>query len=330
MRTLSNEQNIPLSLAVYLANDNYDFVENTISATGLMRPIRQQVLSRRLPPEHSVTDISVLVQSRTGSSIHDGLEQSWLNGNYKEAMAKLGYAENVISRIQVNPTDLELKPDGIPVYLEQRMFREFMGKTISGKYDFIGEGRLEDLKTTTTFTWVNNSKSEDYRLQGSIYNWLDKALPIPRITETFMAIQMVFTDWKAYEAARNPKYPQHRTEQKIIQLLSLSDTETYIRDKINLLDASKQTPEDQLPRCTDKELWRKPAKYKYYKDPLKTARSTKNFDSSADAFDYMQKNGGGQGIVIEVPGEVIACKYCAAFPICTQKDEYLANNSLRL
>jgi len=39
---------------------------------------------------------------------------------------------------------------------------------------------------------------------------------------------------------------------------------------------------------------------------------------------------GGVGIVVEKPGQVLACKYCPAFPICSQKDELIADGSLQL
>lgn len=330
MREYSNVQNIPLSLAVYLAVDNYDFIPDSISATGLMRPIRQMVLARRVPKELSLTDISSLVAARTGSSIHDGLERAWTSGNYKEAMGKLGYPQGVIDRIQVNPEDAELTTDSVPVYLEQRMHRQFMDKNIVGKYDFLAEGRLEDLKTTSTYTWVNKSKDKDYQLQGSIYRWLDAALPIPRITRDEMAIQFIFTDWKAYEAKQKPEYPPAKTMQKLVPLLSLEETEVYIAGKLMQLNNHKETPEPDIPRCTDEELWRKAAKFKYYKDPTKTARSTKNFDNAGDAYEFQRSKFAGQGLVVEVPGEVVACKFCPAFPVCTQKDEYLANQTLKL
>ena len=145
-----------------------------------------------------------------------------------------------------------------------------------------------------------------------------------------MAIQFIFTDWKSYEAKQKPAYPQFRTMQKLIPLLSLAETEHYITGKLTQLAAHKQTPEPDIPRCTDKELWRKEPQFKYYKDPNKRARSTKNFTNPGDAYEYQQSKGAGQGIVVEVPGEVIACRFCPAFPICTQKDEYLANNTLKI
>jgi hypothetical protein len=333
MRTdYTNETKIPLSMAAYLAHDSYDHQPNTISATGLMKPLRQIILSKRVPQEYAKTDLLGLVKSRMGTSIHDGIERVWVEGHYKRAMLKMGYPEKTIEAIRINPEDSELTPDIIPVYLEQRVFREFMGETISGKYDFLAEGRLEDVKSTGTYTWVHDVKTEDYQLQGSIYRWLDQALPIPRITQDHMAIQFVFTDWKAYEAKQNPKYPQKQVEQQLIPLLSLDDTEDYIQQKLTAIRTHDANDESLIPHCTDKELWRKEGAWKYYKDPNsfhQGKRSTKNFTNAADAHARLQKEG-GKGIVVEVPGEVVACKYCQAFPVCNQKDIYLADGSLKL
>lgn len=323
-QTYSNLTQVPLSLAVYLAHDSYDYVPNTISATSLLKPIRQAVLKNRVPEEHQVIDVTSVVKSRIGTSIHDGIEKAWL-GDYKATMRKLGYPESVIKRVIVNPEPEDLKPDSIPVYMEKRLYKEFMGQTFSGKFDFIAEGRLEDFKSTSTFTWTNGTKDEDYQLQGSIYRWLDPTI----ITQDYMTIQFIFTDWSAARAAADPKYPQRQVEPKKIKLLSLEDTEAYISNKLSQLRQFKDLPEDQLPLCNDKELWRKPPQYKYYKNPDKTTRSTKNFDNRNEAYERQAKDG-NVGIVIEKPGEVVACKYCPAFPVCSQKDALIADGSLTL
>jgi hypothetical protein len=45
---------------------------------------------------------------------------------------------------------------------------------------------------------------------------------------------------------------------------------------------------------------------------------------------YMANEGGGKGIILDKLGEVKACKYCAAFPVCTQKDALIACGDLVL
>ena len=81
-------------------------------------------------------------------------------------MTSLGYPQKIIDRVLINPSNDDLYEGCIPVYLEQRSTREIAGRIISGKYDFVGEGRLEDFKTTGVFTYMNNTKDKDYILQG--------------------------------------------------------------------------------------------------------------------------------------------------------------------
>lgn len=312
MRRFTNSAEVPLSMAVFLATDSYDHDSESISATALLKPLKQIILSSRVPQEQGLVDISGLVSSRMGTALHDAIERSWLH-NYQTAMKALGYPQKVIDRVLVNPTNDELYEGCIPVYLEQRSYKVIDGIKVSGKYDFVGEGRLEDFKSTSTFTWVNGTKDDDYILQGSIYRWLNPEI----ITQDRMAIQFIFTDWQAAQARANPKYPQSRTVQKLYPLKSLAETEQFVRSKLRLIQTYKDAPEADLPHCTDEELWRSEPQWKYYKDPNKTARSTKNFDNKQEAYLRMAQDG-NVGIVKEVPGKAVACKYCPAFPICAQ------------
>jgi hypothetical protein len=321
-RKYLNSSSIPLSVAVFLANDNYDHEENVISATSFLKATRQLILSGRVPEEERLAEIDGLVKSRMGSAIHDSIERAWVD-NYQQSMRHLGYPERVISKVIVNPLPGELKPDDIPVYLEQRAYRDVLGYRVSGKYDFVAEGRVEDFKSTSVNTYINGNKDEDYQLQGSIYRWLNPDI----ITQSEMAVQFIFTDWMAARARTDSNYPPRQTIQKLIPLLSVEETDAFVRRKLTELEKYKDSPEKELPLCSDKQLWRSKPKYKYYKNPEKTTRSTKNFDTKQDAYTRLAADG-GKGLVKEVPGQVIACKYCDAYPICTQKDDLIAEGSL--
>jgi hypothetical protein len=90
-------------------------------------------------------------------------------------------------------------------------------------------------------------------------------------------------------------------------------------------------PEEEIPQCTDEDLWRSDPVFKYYKNGDITAkRSTKNFDTHQEAVIYMSTENGGKGAIKEVPGQVTACKYCPAFMACTQKDSFIASGDLVL
>lgn len=323
MRKYLNGTSVPLSVAVFLADDNYDYEPDTISATALLRPIRQIILAKRVPPEQALVDISGLLKSRMGTAIHDAIERAWKK-NKDRALTALGYPEQVIKRIRINPDPKTVKEDEIPVYLEIRSYREVMGHRISGKFDFVAEGRVEDFKSTGVFTFTNGNKDKDFQLQGSIYRWLNPEI----ITDDHMAINFILTDYMPARSA-DPNYPSSPTPQKLIPLLSLDDTERFIRNKLLQIQQLADRPEDELPKCTDEELWRKPPAWKYYANPQKMGRSTKNFDNAAEAYARLAKDG-NKGVVIEEGGEVMACKYCPAFPICSQKDDLIADGSLKL
>jgi hypothetical protein len=325
---VSNNSDISLPLAVWLLNDEYDYQndENYISATRLMRPLRHLVLPHRIPPaQRQMPDVQDFIASALGKSLHDSIEKAWTTG-YRKALAMLGYSEDIINHVRINPTEPE--EGTIPIYIEQRAKRTVVvngvAYVIGGKFDMVMEGQVMDNKSTTAYTWVYGGKDEDYRLQGSIYRWLNP----DKITEDTIRINFIFTDWQKMQAKTNPNYPQQRVMHKDVPLLSLEETEAWIIWKLTQVQKHMKTPETQLPECTDEELWRSDPAYKYYSDPTKTSgRSTKNFDTLVEANQFWKVDKGGKGIVITVPGEVKRCGYCESFEICTQKNRYITNGS---
>lgn len=326
MAKYGNVSAVPLSLAVFLASDNYDYDDdpNTISATALLKPLRQLILSARVPTEDAVVDLVQMVQSRMGSAIHDAIERSWKD-NHNIALEALGYPKKVIERVLINPSPEQITEDCIPIYLEQRAYRTCGKYRISGKFDFVGDGRVEDFKTTSTYTAINNTNDDKYIYQGSIYRWLNPQI----VTKDEMAIQFIFTDWSKAKAMQDPKYPQQRIQQRVLGLKSLAETQAFIERKLALIDQYWDVPEEEIPHCTDEELWRSEPVFKYYKNPEKTARSTKNFETRQDAMLRFIEDG-SVGLVKEVPGQVTACRYCNAFSVCSQKDALIANGDLVL
>lgn len=318
----SNATNIPPAVAVFLATDNYDYDPNTISATALLKPIRQLILSKRVPPEQAVVDIAAMVKSRIGSAIHDAIEHAWVN-NHKKAFKSLGYNDAFIDRIVVNPN--EILPNEIPVYLEQRLHKKLGGYTIGGKFDIVLDGQVQDYKSTGVFTLINGVKDDDYIMQGSIYRWLDPEL----ITKETMQINFILTDWSSARALNDPSYPQSPCPAKTFPLKSLEETEMFIQHKLKQIEIYKDAPEEDIPLCTDKELWRSEPEYKYYKDKTKMLRATKNFSSYEEAMQRYVADG-SVGVVVTKPGQVTACKYCAAFAVCKQKDALIDAGELIL
>jgi hypothetical protein len=331
---VTNELGISLPLAVWLLTDDYDYVtgvENYYSVTTLQKPLRQILLPGRIPYEEQRSDVADYIARKLGHAIHDSMERSWTTDQYKRSLKLLGHPDSVIEQIAVNPTDEERRASNsmIPVYLEQRMFRKITvdGKTytIGGKYDMVADGIIQDTKSTSAWAFAKGTKDDDHKLQMSLYRWLDRDCPLPRIVEDYGEINFIFTDWSK-AMLKSAGYPQKRVETKQLPLLPLSATEDWLIAKLRLIEKYRNVPEVELPECTDEELWRSAPQYKYFADPAKAsdpnARSTKNFDDLVEARKF-QAEKGGKGVIITKPGEVKACGYCGGFDACTQKDRYL-------
>ncbi len=317
MTRFTNLHNIDISMAVWLVHDDYDFqpAEKSISATALLKPTRQIILSGRVTGDQ-LEDLSGRISMRLGHAIHDSIEQAWKKG-YKRNLALLGIPEKIIERFKINPKPEEVMPGDIPVYIEQRGTRTLNGWVISGKLDMSIDGRLKDAKSTSVFSYIKGSKDESYRLQLSTYKWIHA----DKITANEGDIQFVFTDWQKSSVNVIPGYPPIRIMNHEVSLYSDAEIENFIESKIEDLMQHMDASQDALPRCTDEELWRSAPVYKYYSDPTKTdGRATKNFDSLMEANAHLSEK--GKGIVKTVPGQVKACLYCRAFEICEQRKEY--------
>lgn len=326
----TNEHGIALPIAVWLLHDEYDsqaHIPNYVSATSLLAPTKQFILSRRIPYEDRTMDVSDLIASSYGTALHDSIEKAWVKAGPR-IMKALGYPDHICEKIVVNPEPewWELNKDNgyLPVYVEQRYFREIVVDgvtyTIGGKADIIIDSRLFDNKSTSVWTYLLGGKDEDYSRQGSVYRWISP----DKIIDDYIYIEFLFTDWKKADSLSNPNYPKLRTLEYPVQMMSLDQTEEFIRSKLALLKRYANAKEEDMPECTDEELWRSAPQYKYYADPTKMARSTKNFDNLADANKFMAEKG-GKGIVVTKPGEVKRCGFCPAYDICKQKDKYLTD-----
>jgi hypothetical protein len=325
----TNNSGVPLSMAVWLADDTYDFVDepNYISATELIKSPRQIILARRAgATDPETADISSRMPSAMGNAVHNAIENAWVE-RYKENMAKLGFSRKVIDRVRVNPGPEDMFPGIIAVYLEQRSYRKVGKYTVGGKFDFVGDGTIEDFKTTGVFAYISGSNDWKYCLQGSIYRWLNPDL----ITSDYIGIDFQFTDWSKRDAIirADKGYPPTRIWQYKVRLKSIPETEAWVRERVALIERLEHAPESTLPLCEFHDLWQDPPKYKYYKNPANRNRSTKNFDTLAEANVRLIQDG-SVGVVIEVPGQVKACKYCDAFDLCSQKDALLSASTLKL
>jgi len=304
----TNNTDMNLVLAIWALMDNYNHDErsNAISVTGLLKPTRQIILGRRFKDNIREVDSENLIQSSMGTAIHDSVEKAWKNKDkVVEIMESLGYIAS--SSIYDE------------VILERRSEKEINGFIISGQFDIVFRGSVCDIKSTSVYSYIFGSKEEDYKLQMSIYKWLNQDI----ITDDYGYIEYVFTDWSATKAIQDSQYPQKRIISHKIKLLSISETEDWIINKLAQVSLYESLDNSKLIRCSDEELWRTSDKYKYYKKNkagiVNYSRATKVFSNEFEANHKRDTEGGA---VLLIKGEIKRCKYCNFTNICEQYLEY--------
>ena len=248
-----NDSNIPLTMAVWLAADHgYDLKYDPMvySATDLLKPIRSLILSREiknsaLPVE--TTDLADLAPARLGTAVHTAVELAWRE-SYVEALTAMGFPDTMIERVRLNPTDPQ--KEHVNIYIEQRTTKQVGEFTISGKFDFVIDGRVRDVKTTKTYNWIHGGNNHKYMMQGSIYRWLNPEI----ILDDFMSVDYAFTDWTPLQAQANKDYPPSRILSKQLELLPFDVTETFVIEKLLEIKHLTGKPQCDMPECTPDDL----------------------------------------------------------------------------
>ena len=302
----------------------YDERPNSISATGLMKPLRQSILAYQNPTEAKTVEISELIASRMGNAIHKGCEIAWTDlPTVKKALKALGANDDAADSIRINPAFV--KKGETPVYVEQRAEKEIDDFIISGQYDLVLDGELNDFKSTSVWAYIFGSNVDSYIKQGSIYKWLSP----DKITGDYVHIHYIFTDWSAVKAREKKDYPPFKALTKKYNLWSPEETENWVRNRLETYKLHLNTPQEGLPECTDAELWATEAKYKHYKDSNSTrATNGGTFTSMDDALKFQAQKEGG--IIKTIPGTVKHCPYCPVLDICTQAKAMQASGRLVL
>ena len=156
----TNQHNIPLPLQIWLATNNYEYDEDprVISATTLLKSVRQIVLGRRYKEADKTLDFSAMVSSVMGSSIHASVEKALERTNAEKVLHELGY-KNATSIMD-------------EMHVEVRTKKEIDGYVISGQFDMAYKGIVCDVKSTSVWNYILDD-GEDKRKQLCIYRWLN-------------------------------------------------------------------------------------------------------------------------------------------------------------
>lgn len=141
--TNNNKLSLPIAVWTLMDNYNYDERENVISATTLLKPVRQICLGMKFKDNLKVIDASDLINSSMGTALHDSVEKAWKNEEKTKAILReLGYSEALYDE----------------VVLERRSEKEINGYIISGQFDIAFRGTVCDIKSTSTYKFIFTEK----------------------------------------------------------------------------------------------------------------------------------------------------------------------------
>lgn len=258
--------------------------ENEISATTLLKGVKEHLLTDRHWEEITV-DVSENLWALFGTAIHALLEKE--------------------------------SPD---TFTEEKFWSKVGDWNITGRVDCydMAQEIIFDYKVTSAWKIVFKNFT-DWERQGKIYAWLLKQKGLNVKECRFVAM---LRDWSETESLRNADYPKGQIYVHKFEITEddLSEIEKFIRDKVEQLSAYKDTPDNEIPCCSEEERWADKTKYAVMKEGRKTA--VKVFENKEDA-DKMVEELGAKHYVEERKGKDKKCtRYCSACQFCNYYKEH--------
>jgi hypothetical protein len=214
---LTNVYELPEALMRAIRNDPYTG-GGDISVTKLIDAPKPRVLRKKYGAS-VVEDVADFVPALLGQGVHAVLERA-------------GDAEHV--------------------KVEERLFAQVRGWTVSGAYDrhdLVGtaEGTtLDDYKVTSTYAVAGKI---EWERQLNCLRWLavENGYTVDRLR-----IIAILKDWKKSKAKRDPSYPQAPVVVVPVPVWDLDEAARYIEERVAL---HQQADSGEVPPCTDEERW---------------------------------------------------------------------------
>lgn len=277
----------------WLLIDEYDYEPGVLSATTLMDPIRKTILKERHREEMEV-DVEAFIDRRFGTAVHSSFE-------------KIDYSDREI--------------------IQEKRYHADVGEyRISGKPDMLVPLNksdlylIRDIKTASVWAAVYGDKIDDWALQLSIYKYILTQNGIK--TLDYAKMIAFYKDWSRKGAEGGGKYPKCKLQEPKIQLLSMEDTEDYIRNQLQEIAIAKELPDDDLPLCTEKELWFKPGNDAYMQDRGNGKYAHMREGSTRALKVYDDREMCQAAVDQDCLGTVVRCpQYCSVHPFCNQHKE---------
>ena len=261
------------------------------SASTLIAPTQLVILKQRHPDKLAIEDVSSRMWAFLGSMSHSCLEEAY-----------------------------HAQDNGDGDLVEQRLYMDVLGKTLSGKMDLYSRKREEvrDYKSCKVYKIVRGDYAE-WEKQLNVYARLItlNGFPVKRLT----VIPLIF-DFKAGESYKKG-YPDSASGRIELNLWTPEQQQTYIEERVTRLLAAEQLPDEALALqfpCSDKEQWRDLKDYAIMKSGS-TRAAAAGFESEAEAAKVFHEKGysyATHSIVKRMTERTRCFKYCPVRNICAQ------------
>lgn len=282
---------------------SYSNLNSDYSATELLRPPRVVQLSKRhkeeidaFPFTHAAIEKNKA--SFKGTAIHNYLERClWKH------MSRHPNKNYII---------------------ERRLWDRLNGRKISGKFDCFLNGALYDYKTCSVWKRIMGDWSE-YIAQLNIYDYM---LGLCGVKVNILYIIAWYLDWNKGRPWDRPEgYPEDEIELiHIDEKWSRNIQKDYLYSRIDLQKEAEPLPDDDLPHCTDEEMWSKPSTWAVMRPGQKRAVRTKDLNSKEDCEEYIRKSTAKDKdsfIIEHRPGTRTRCaEYCHCNAFCNVWQEF--------
>lgn len=281
----TNKHNLPESVYNLLAKERYQGGDSTdYSVTTLLQPPRITQLKRRYNDQLE-EDVMDSVWSLFGQVAHSLLEEHG--------------AENALS--------------------EERIYREILGRTISGQVDSYHDGIITDYKVTSAWTLVYGSRLHEWTEQLNLYAYLFRS---SGYVVSELRICTILRDWDRNKAKYDSSYPQTPIIIIPIKLWSIDEAESFAYERVIEHKEAEDKIDRELPLCSDEDRWCQPTKYAIKK--VGAVRATRVFDTEKEAVDYGRDTMKMEYQLETRRGKCTRCEdYCSVNLFCSQYQEYL-------
>lgn len=287
----TNKHDLPEAVFKALTEDHYDAGESDYSVTTILKPPRMVQLMRR-HDEELTQDAMDRLWSLLGTAVHKIFEDN----TSADAVAEL------------------------------RVYLTMLGRKIGGQLDHYRDGVITDYKVTSAWSWVYGSRIKEWTEQQNIYAELyrENGFDIKQLQ-----IMAVFRDWKETEYIKNPsQYPPLPIMPINLEIWPDDKVRDFIEYRTAKQIEAENLPDDELPLCTEQEMWAMPSKYAVYKNNLKRASRVLDSEEEAEAWIKQAKEKDKKASTYEIrfrPGKRNRCeKYCPAAAFCSQHKKFLA------